>query len=89
MTKGRISLLGALSITRGTQDKIQGCPRSEDDGRFCGDWCPLFGEPEHVVDGWPSPLFGEPEHVLEDGRPTLEICQGRTLVFDKFFDDRK
>lgn len=39
----------------------------------CGYWCPLFGEPQSHSDG-----SGE-----------VAICQGRTLYFEEFHDERE
>lgn len=41
--------------------------------RPCGDWCPLFGEPEIMSDGTQA---------------SLKICQ-KVFIFDEFQDNRK
>jgi len=41
--KGLINKDGLLKIERAGVVKPQGCPKLADD--YCGDWCPLFGEP--------------------------------------------
>lgn len=41
--KGKIGKDGVLHIERAGVMKLQWCPQS---GGHCGDWCPLFGEPE-------------------------------------------
>lgn len=48
--KIQISKYGSLSIERGSQLREQYCPRSEGEAQaHCGDWCPLFREPEPSV----------------------------------------
>lgn len=42
----------------------------------CGDWCPLFSEPLNTSGS------DIPEKV------TLQLCNGKTLTFDTFADDR-
>ncbi len=71
---GKIDKEGYLSIERGKKFKRQGCIYSNGPG-YCGDWCPQFGEPDY---------FRYKEH--KDIR--LDICQGRTLYFDKLEDER-
>jgi len=49
--KGRITKDGALEIMRGRKWKPQYCLHSQNNpvsDRACGDWCPLFGEPEQA-----------------------------------------
>ena len=41
----RIDERGALHIERAGLWRRQDCPRATGN-RYCGDWCPLFGEPE-------------------------------------------
>lgn len=47
--KGKINKLGCLEIDRKIKFVEQYCPVSQNDVR-CGDWCPLFGEPEYEDD---------------------------------------
>ena len=52
--KIKISRAGHLYIERGLKKskfKTQYCPYTATGNGFaqCGDWCPLFGEPEHGV----------------------------------------
>jgi hypothetical protein len=47
MMKGEISIHGNLFLERAGIMSKQWCPFSEGDAQAqCGDWCPLFGEPE-------------------------------------------
>ena len=69
----------------------------------CGSWCPLCGEPKERISpscmkelttAFQYGLFLSPENCLESienaTRYTyLTICQDRTLVFDKFTDERE
>lgn len=41
----RIGAGGQLYIMRAGTLKMQGCPY-DDNGHYCGDYCPLFGEPD-------------------------------------------
>ena len=46
--KGKINSYGNLLIERAGKMKPQICPAGFDENRlpaFCGNWCPLFGEP--------------------------------------------
>jgi hypothetical protein len=58
--KIKINAAGFLHIRRPDEWQEQTCPVCETP---CGDWCPLFGEPE----------VSEMDYVV------LEICQGRQL----------
>jgi len=89
--KGRIDEEGFLEIQRGERIESQMCPfntdiivtayalGSPDDlkpgGASCGDWCPLFGEPGKKR---------APGDII-----FIDICQGRTLAFEKLEDRRK
>jgi len=42
----------------------------------CGDWCPLFGEPEKCKVG-----------LKEYWK--LEVCCKKTLIFDELIDERR
>ena len=51
--KIKINTNGFLLIKRATEFKKQLCPRQKITGTGdikCGDWCPLFGEPENTTD---------------------------------------
>ena len=41
--RGKIAKNGCLLILRGKIMTEQSCPFQ--DGSYCGDWCPMFGEP--------------------------------------------
>ena len=76
--KGKINGFGYLQIERGGSHEIpggrlQGCPFGTG-SESCGDWCPLFGEPE--------PYCGNEQAIV-----VLEICK-KKLVFDEFVDER-
>lgn len=82
---GKINKNGELYIERCGKMGIQYCPLTsiQEGAEACGVWCPLFGEP-----------FVDPNYVdfrndnKETRRTKLQICQGRTLVFDEFTDER-
>ena len=95
--KGKIKN-GFLYIERKNSEfKRQYCPFDNtsgaalDDGIFldksiCGDWCPLFGEPETEDPLHPTLYRGI--EVLEGERITsLQICK-RQLFFDDFEEER-
>jgi hypothetical protein len=67
---GTINKSGYLLIDRNGKMISQYCPKNEN--AFCGDMCPLFGEPEQS-----SPID-----------VSLEICQGKVLHFTKIKDER-
>lgn len=75
--KGMINEAGVLHIERKRDNNcLSGSlipARCPFDRTECGDWCPLFGEPQSHSDG-----SGE-----------VAICQGRTLYFDEFTDERE
>ena len=75
--KGKIDKDGYLWLERAGKLKPQFC---EHEGpQECGDWCPCFQEP--VVTTL-TPIF------RKLGQTTLIICEGNTLVFDEFTDER-
>jgi len=82
---GIINTKGGLLIRRAGQMRLQNCPFTESNPDnspiCCGDWCPHFGE---VYTGMAKNNKG----FNIDGR-VLEICNGKTLVFDEFTDNRK
>lgn len=70
--EGMISQSGLLYIKRGALIQEQHCPHSREH-LHCGDWCPLFREPE----------------VPEGSSVTmLKICNNTILYFNKFRDQR-
>lgn len=75
---GKIDRSGALSIERGGKMRQQSCVYGEGRGIHCGDWCPQFGEPVALE-------FGYIDTVVQ---AHLTICQGRTLAFQQFADER-
>lgn len=73
MNNGKIDKTGKLWIERAGKMKPQDCPYHPEQGVVrCGDWCPMFGEPNRM------------EH---SGRIHVEVCR-RLLVFDTFEDER-
>ena len=89
--KGKIDNNGWLRIERGSKEKLQECPFMQRAFEVndiviapCGDWCPLFVEPEAELDsyGFCSETEGKPT-----GRTMLETCK-TTLIFDQFTDER-
>jgi hypothetical protein len=62
----RISNEGHIYIQRGDRTQQQTCPYKN---LPCGDWCPLFGEPEPetraTAEGWQP-----------TGRMVLPLCKG-------------
>jgi len=73
--KGKIDSNGLLYIYRENFYKIQYCPYGYNQSVFCGDWCPLFGEPEKCK-------IGLKEYWK------IEICCKKTLIFDELIDER-
>ena len=81
---GKIDKEGYLYIERGGMMKRQGCffhtaTATAIMNYVCGDGCSQFGEPVQP-----------PPHMQPAASPKmlLDICQGRTLVFEKFEDER-
>jgi hypothetical protein len=57
----------------------------------CGDWCPLFGEPDIELD---YDLVPDPNHIAlaikvykNCGNAELELCH-KSMVFDELTDER-
>ena len=71
---------GFIHLERAQRLRMQACPFSSDsDGvvtNFCGDWCPLFGEPDTVT-------------TRTKKLSSINICNDTELVFRKFEDNRK
>jgi len=78
---GKIDARGWLHIERAGSMKAQECPIFGDarnvDSVRCGDWCPLFGEPEKQETSFP-----------EGCHTTILLCHERELTFDTFTDER-
>jgi len=76
---------GYLEIERAGRFVFQYCPL--DPGNpyqsRCGDWCPLFGEPEHDF----VPSLHHLSGYAEGPNGKLPICQGRVLV-GEIIDER-
>lgn len=78
-----ISEEGFLALGRKGGDKPQQCPTSQfyddEDNHyvqdFCGDWCPLFGEPAEVAGGLTM---------------SLSLCHGKEIrcLKEDFVDER-
>ena len=76
--KIEISDKGFLRIERAGKMKTQSCPYHPD--TFCGDWCPLFGEPVYLV-------FAD-QHLNQTKTSYIKLCQN-ILYADKIIDNRK
>jgi len=86
--KGIIDESGNLYIERGGKIglKLQGCPYQEEEGS-CGDWCPLFGEPE--VSKWMgSPDPDKKGRAADIRHWNLKICK-ITIFFEELTDERR
>lgn len=84
--KGKIDITGTLRIVRGNLDRSQICPFDVEPNPQkggCGDWCPLFGEPETI-------LPNDSTHADDLVRVHLQLCH-KTLIFlvADFEDQRK
>lgn len=81
---GMIDEKGFLLIERGDIMKAQICPMTRTDGcaRVCGDWCPLFGDPEPELHRY-NDLDGKPT-----GKTLLSLCH-TTLTLYKLYDYRE
>jgi len=79
--EGKIDEKGYLHIKRVVKMKKQGCPNGQG-SEACGDWCPLFGEPETESD-----YDFDTGKYKETGRTDLSLCK-KHLTFDTFVDER-
>lgn len=72
----KIDKAGYLYLERGEKMKLQYCPKQDnEEGSPCGDWCPLFLEPEHE---------NIPAQVV------LTICEGLEFITkEEFFTDER
>jgi hypothetical protein len=75
--RGSISEEGILCIYRSGRFCKMMCPhnRRGDSDFYCDHWCPLFGEPSHLV-------------VENTEFTEIQLCQ-KTLIFHEFEDHRK
>ena len=75
--KAKLDKDGYFLIARNKDYKQQHCPFFSADGWSdrCGDWCPLFGEPQD-------------NEYLGTKSTKLTICQNKHITFDKFVDTR-
>ncbi len=64
--KIKINAQGNLEIERAGKFRKQACPFQWDE--FCGNWCPLFGEPQPI----------DPHHPKSD--KFINLCHNRALV---------
>ena len=66
---------GNLKIKRSGKLKSQFCPwvRADEISQYCGDWCPLFGEPVKIKDQYSLWLCNKTLHFdkFEDLRPDV------------------
>ena len=86
--KGKIVKEGWLQIQRKGEFKEQYCPkRIEHIERLCGDWCPLFGEPE--VQHFTNTELSNGHQIVNDRKIVINICQDKQLRFDEFEDERE
>jgi hypothetical protein len=78
--KGTIDREGTLFIERAGKMKGQSCPFSIS-MEWCGDWCPLFGEPEN---------YNELGLKFEGVRTGIwiRLCQSSCLIFESLKDER-
>jgi hypothetical protein len=73
--KIKIDEFGSLWIKRGNMMKSTSCPHSAATVS-CGDWCPLFGEPDKI-------------HIDDDvWRCSLGTCD-KTLFPEEIIDERR
>lgn len=92
--KGKIDNKGFLHILRGNEYKEANCPNTytysdikEAAGVIdCGDWCARFGEPKPELNIKPDGPGGL--RLETSSRINLDICQGKTLIFNEFVDER-
>lgn len=82
---GKIDNDGYICIKRGKFLGRQFCPFRESGRQPCGDWCPLFGEPEPDTD----PIFEKNGATTfkPNGKTVLSLCH-QTLTFDVLVDER-
>ena len=81
MMKGYINNNGFLIIYRKNKDRGLYCPYTYDYDIWCGDWCPLFGEPEKEERSG-SP-YGQKIEITK-----LSLCK-KILEFTEFKDERE
>lgn len=79
--KIKIDKSGDLWISRPVKMKKQECHDRDD--MYCGDWCPLFGEPEERHE----PIYGDgigPVNAIE-----LSICKRTLRCKPEDFEDER
>lgn len=93
---GKINKDGFLHIQRGAELKAQSCPHGpypaySDRTTLCGDWCPLFGEPDpqKIIIHEHADLGMYMESLPDHYSPVtvLSLCSGE-IHFEKFEDER-
>ncbi len=74
--EGKINEYGGLEIKRLNKMKGQLCPFQTESEASCGDWCPLFGEPDFKN--------------YENGKSEchIQLCH-EFIHFDNFTDERE
>jgi len=77
--QGTINKFGFLKIQRGQGLTIQQCPFRA--SSYCGDWCPLFGEPRYDQ---AVPAYSQTRNPCH-----ITICHNRILELDNFTDERE
>lgn len=86
--KGKIDENGFLYIERAGKTKKTLCPY---DGECapCGDWCPLFSEPEPAKDAVYPDDDSCNYDLVPNGKTWMRLCHGKYLEFDEFTDERE
>ena len=89
--EGIINSLGYLYIRRAGTNKAQVCPFFTDipsePQQYCGDWCPLFEEPEFERTAEYNTRTKENTVLIDSGSTTLKLCKA-FLKFTSFVDER-
>ena len=71
---------GWLQIERGKERRTMLCPFSK--GAYCGDWCPLFGEP--IYDKLADEGESKPYYVIH-----LKLCHTTLTAYPQHFTDER
>ncbi len=88
--QGQIDRFGNLHIMRNGVLRPQECPyRQNSNGVCCGEWCPLFSEPQEETIAIRYDGNSTPSERVKTGKTILEICGNKVLYFDKFHDCHK
>lgn len=91
--EGKINKDGHLEILRGENFTSQYCPYnpygecSKNCMTNCGDWCPLFEEPEFEGTADYNPRTKKTTILINSGNVTLKLCKA-FLKFTSFVDER-